>query len=291
MATCVHCGKSKGKRACPALGGEICPACCGKYRLVEIACPADCKWLGGLAALRSEAPVTFTADDERAAIRALIAFTETARELDESRAAFCVMLGIRRTTDADSVGAILAELGDASAAAATAYVAFGHVGEGGTRAVDRFLTSHGRDLSRGQASALVALQRARGLLVDLHTSQAGVGMVFRDRLTGAFVTVTSAPTEDVVGAGAVAYTWLIENAGRSTTVGPVIVIPPECVAAVEARLREAIATATAAGATADQLRLVLAAAAPLVLAALRDATPPPAAAEPPAAAAAEPAAT
>ncbi|MDP2343669.1 MAG: hypothetical protein Q8O67_22105 [Deltaproteobacteria bacterium] len=46
---CVKCGKRKGKRGCPALGGDICSECCGTHRLKEIACPASCSWLGGLA--------------------------------------------------------------------------------------------------------------------------------------------------------------------------------------------------------------------------------------------------
>lgn len=46
---CVKCGKQKGKRACPALGGDICSVCCGTHRLKEISCPADCQYLGGLA--------------------------------------------------------------------------------------------------------------------------------------------------------------------------------------------------------------------------------------------------
>lgn len=42
---CSLCRERKARRACPALGQEICPVCCGTKRLVEIACPADCGWL------------------------------------------------------------------------------------------------------------------------------------------------------------------------------------------------------------------------------------------------------
>ena len=45
MASCVYCHKAKGKRSCPALGGLICPRCCGEHRLVRIACPSDCAYL------------------------------------------------------------------------------------------------------------------------------------------------------------------------------------------------------------------------------------------------------
>ncbi len=39
---CVSCGNRKGKRHCPALGGSICPVCCGQKRGVEINCPSGC---------------------------------------------------------------------------------------------------------------------------------------------------------------------------------------------------------------------------------------------------------
>lgn len=42
---CPLCGARKARRACPALGREICAVCCGSKRLVEIACPSDCGWL------------------------------------------------------------------------------------------------------------------------------------------------------------------------------------------------------------------------------------------------------
>jgi hypothetical protein len=50
MMLCVSCGLRKGKRACPALRGLICPTCCGTKRLKEIACPADCQYLASAQA-------------------------------------------------------------------------------------------------------------------------------------------------------------------------------------------------------------------------------------------------
>lgn len=48
MALCWYCGKVKGKRVCPARGGElICSRCCGTKRRVEIRCPEDCVYLHG----------------------------------------------------------------------------------------------------------------------------------------------------------------------------------------------------------------------------------------------------
>jgi len=43
--TCPLCSARPAKRRCPALQQEICPACCGAKRLVEIRCPDDCGYL------------------------------------------------------------------------------------------------------------------------------------------------------------------------------------------------------------------------------------------------------
>ncbi|BFU95477.1 MAG: conserved protein of unknown function [Nitrospira sp.] len=45
MNQCLYCKQRKGKRSCPALGGLICPLCCGEHRIVRIACPEDCVYL------------------------------------------------------------------------------------------------------------------------------------------------------------------------------------------------------------------------------------------------------
>jgi hypothetical protein len=42
---CPLCGKRRARRACPALGKQICAVCCGTKRLVEIQCPPDCSYL------------------------------------------------------------------------------------------------------------------------------------------------------------------------------------------------------------------------------------------------------
>jgi len=44
-SSCPLCGTRKAKRACPALGRDICPVCCATKRHVEISCPADCGYL------------------------------------------------------------------------------------------------------------------------------------------------------------------------------------------------------------------------------------------------------
>ncbi len=42
---CLLCGGRKARRACPALGGQICTVCCATKRLKEIDCPSDCSYL------------------------------------------------------------------------------------------------------------------------------------------------------------------------------------------------------------------------------------------------------
>ncbi len=42
---CPLCGQRKARRACPALGRQICAVCCGTKRLTEIRCPSDCPYL------------------------------------------------------------------------------------------------------------------------------------------------------------------------------------------------------------------------------------------------------
>jgi hypothetical protein len=45
MAKCIRCRQRKAKRHCPALGGDLCPLCCGQHRNRDISCPADCPFL------------------------------------------------------------------------------------------------------------------------------------------------------------------------------------------------------------------------------------------------------
>ncbi len=49
-STCPLCGVRKAKRACPALGRDICAVCCGTKRLTEIACTSDCRYLSSARA-------------------------------------------------------------------------------------------------------------------------------------------------------------------------------------------------------------------------------------------------
>jgi hypothetical protein len=59
---CPSCGQRKPRRACPALGANICTVCCGTKRQVDIRCPADC---GYLAAAREHPAAVVRRQQER----------------------------------------------------------------------------------------------------------------------------------------------------------------------------------------------------------------------------------
>lgn len=42
---CPLCRQRRAKRACPAVGQDICAICCGTKRIIEISCPATCVYL------------------------------------------------------------------------------------------------------------------------------------------------------------------------------------------------------------------------------------------------------
>jgi hypothetical protein len=60
--TCPLCGRRKARRACPALGHDICAVCCGTKRLAEIRCPSGC---GYLAAAREHPPAVTVRQHQR----------------------------------------------------------------------------------------------------------------------------------------------------------------------------------------------------------------------------------
>lgn len=47
---CPSCGSRRARRACPALGRDICAVCCGTKRQVEIRCPPSCAYLSSARA-------------------------------------------------------------------------------------------------------------------------------------------------------------------------------------------------------------------------------------------------
>jgi hypothetical protein len=59
---CPLCGRQKARRACPALGRQICAVCCGTKRLTEIQCPSDCPYL---ASAREHPPAVVLRQQEQ----------------------------------------------------------------------------------------------------------------------------------------------------------------------------------------------------------------------------------
>ena len=59
---CPLCQQRQARRACPAVGQQICAVCCGTKRQVEIACPPTC---GYLAAAQAHPPASVRRQQER----------------------------------------------------------------------------------------------------------------------------------------------------------------------------------------------------------------------------------
>ena len=56
------CRRRRARRACPALGRDICTVCCATKRLTEIRCPPDCRYL---ASAKSHPPAVVQRQHER----------------------------------------------------------------------------------------------------------------------------------------------------------------------------------------------------------------------------------
>ena len=60
--TCPLCRQRRARRACPALGHQICAFCCGTKRQTEIRCPSDCPYL---VSARTHPPAVVQRQQER----------------------------------------------------------------------------------------------------------------------------------------------------------------------------------------------------------------------------------
>jgi hypothetical protein len=83
---CPLCGNRRARRACPALGKQICAICCGTKRLVEIDCPADCVWL---ASAREHPPAALVRQQQRD----IATLVQVARDFSERQSQFFFMIG------------------------------------------------------------------------------------------------------------------------------------------------------------------------------------------------------
>ncbi len=171
---CVHCGQRKGKRRCPALGGDICPQCCGEHRLKTIACPPDCVHLGGLAAA-----AVSDADVEAAVEPALFMMSEWYLERREALPYNDIV--VREILDGappedprviDALDDVTGVIGGCTT--------YGVVDGDGRRAVDRYLAARGRELTPAQGRALKAMGGARFGVFLVEESFPGEGYAVRD---------------------------------------------------------------------------------------------------------------
>ena len=153
---CPLCGSRRARRACPALGHDICAICCGTKRLVEIRCPSTC---GYLQASRTHP----AAVEQRQRQQDLARLIPSIRDLSErQQQLFFVLLAIIRAQAADPLQPLLdRDVADAAAALAATYETAG-------RGV----------IYEHQAESLPA-QR---LLADLRTSLAEIGRDGRTRI-------------------------------------------------------------------------------------------------------------
>jgi AcrR family transcriptional regulator len=83
--TCPVCNQRKARRACPALGQQICTVCCGTKRLVEIRCPDGC---GYLATARQHPAAVV----QRQYVNDLEALRPTLQDLTEVQQQICLVL-------------------------------------------------------------------------------------------------------------------------------------------------------------------------------------------------------
>lgn len=110
---CPVCQERPPKRACPALGQQICAVCCATKREVEIRCPADC---GYLSASRAHPPAVVQRRQERdlGYLLPLVA------DLTETQYRLVVLFQSITSKHADQAAPAVVDADVAEAAAATA---------------------------------------------------------------------------------------------------------------------------------------------------------------------------
>jgi hypothetical protein len=175
--TCPVCHQRKAKRACPALGRQICAVCCGTKRLVEINCPTDC---GYLSTARSHPPAIVQRQHEvdRAMLLPLL------QGLSERQAQLFLMLaavasrhrpdGLQKLVDDDiaqAAGALAATLETAAKGIVyehhpASFVA-GRLMSELKAVVDEVVKSAGSALERDAAIALRRIEHAAKMMITV----------------------------------------------------------------------------------------------------------------------------
>ena len=106
---CPLCRQRKARRACPALGQQICAVCCGTKRLVEIQCPETCPYL----AIAREHPPAIVQREQQ---RDVAAMMHTMRDVTERQQQLMfLLLGLARRYEGDALQSVVdADLADAA---------------------------------------------------------------------------------------------------------------------------------------------------------------------------------
>lgn len=210
--TCCYCHKRKGKRTCPALG-VICAPCCGQHRLQDIACPADCVYLGGLALVRDpgEAPGIHTKQDWASMWEKLHAYAASRRDLVEPALLQVFDPGSR------------AEEWEIDLATAHAY--FGRRDATGKLLLDHFLAARGRGLGRGEIAAVTALRHAWFSMFAIVAVRRNVGFTARDLLTDETFEVTEVAATQTLRAGGCILAWMMKVGDHVELAGALCEVP------------------------------------------------------------------
>jgi hypothetical protein len=82
---CPLCGTRRARRACPALGKQICAICCGTKRLTQIHCPSDCAYL---ASAREHPPAVAVRRQQRD----FSLLMEVMRDFNERQSQLCFLI-------------------------------------------------------------------------------------------------------------------------------------------------------------------------------------------------------
>jgi hypothetical protein len=113
---CHLCRQRRARRACPALGQQICAVCCGTKRLVEIACPDSCPYL---ASAREHPPAAVVRQQQDE----LLLLARTVRDLNErqSRLLFLLFAVVARHEAPELFPLLDSDVAEAAGALAATY--------------------------------------------------------------------------------------------------------------------------------------------------------------------------
>ncbi|MEO6326709.1 MAG: hypothetical protein ABIQ65_18945, partial [Thermoanaerobaculia bacterium] len=121
------------------------------------------------------------------------------------------------------------------------FIAFGHRGDDGLRLIDRFLSSHGRDLPRTEVAAIVAMQKSVASLFRVEQVRRGAGFRLKDLVSGESVDVHEVSATATVRKGDVLFAWVMAIRERLELNGPMLEIPKAYVPGILDALNEELA--------------------------------------------------